>query len=254
VLSNPDFRLPKTARCRADGRLTSALVGSRRLEDRTVGGSPALGREVVCSAPLDLVVSVEAASLHARAPNRRWSPRRSRLRDARRRFAHDLTPGRFGSATTAALAHPRRLELELRRRACGDHETSRGGARCHAHPGALPRPVHRNATPQSPPADPRFLIPCPPLFSSAECWSASRAGGGTLQAPQSLTTLCGTGTLCKHGGAWCRSPSPSGWRASALLPALGGRSGARRAGGADGAVPRYPLRQAWSMDGSRRVW
>jgi hypothetical protein len=73
---------------------------------RTVGGSPPLGREVVRSATLGSVVSVGVASLHARAPSRRRSASRWRLRDARRRFAHDLTPWRSGSTTAA---NPRRL-------------------------------------------------------------------------------------------------------------------------------------------------
>jgi hypothetical protein len=45
-----------------------------KLEDRTVSGSPALGREVVRSASLGSVVAVGLASLHARAPNRLRPP------------------------------------------------------------------------------------------------------------------------------------------------------------------------------------
>jgi hypothetical protein len=69
-------------RARQCGRASSARGRYPKLDKRTLGGSHALGREVARPATLGSVASVPAASLHARAPDRPGSPRRSRLRDA----------------------------------------------------------------------------------------------------------------------------------------------------------------------------
>jgi hypothetical protein len=154
----------------------------------------------------------------------RWFPSdwprctRARRNACGRRAACDCATRDAASHTTSRLGAPARRPL-------------RRGVRCHAHPGALPLPVHRSARALSPPADPRSPPHRPTAGQRARWWvgESSRIGGmrcsitaPRLPNPPRRTTQAmgadGRSGTEVDGPEGDRRPSPAGREGETLQP------------------------------------